>query len=102
MGLTFRSPKAHMVYRRNQRLGDILRSFGLKVATQNYTYSASGRMISGQNVYAILQGPRADATEAIVLIAAWRNMDGEINHSGVSLVLTLARYFKSTFSDIYA
>ncbi|KAF2500116.1 Glycosylphosphatidylinositol:protein transamidase, GAA1 component [Lophium mytilinum] len=79
---------------RNQRLAEILRSSGLKVATQNYEYSASGRTISGQNVYGILQGPRADATEAIVLIAAWRNMDGEINHSGVALVLTLARYFK--------
>lgn len=42
----------------------------------------------------MLQGPRADATEAIVLIAAIKNMDGQINHSGVALVLTLARYFK--------
>jgi glycosylphosphatidylinositol transamidase len=45
-------------------------------------------------VYAILQGPRADATEAIVLVAAWKNMAGNVNHSGVALVLTLARYFK--------
>jgi glycosylphosphatidylinositol transamidase len=45
-------------------------------------------------VYAILQGPRADATEAIVLIGAWKNMDDEVNISGVALVLTLARYFK--------
>jgi glycosylphosphatidylinositol transamidase len=44
-------------------------------------------------VYSILQGPRADATEAVVLIAAWRNMAGAINYSGVALVLTLARYF---------
>jgi glycosylphosphatidylinositol transamidase len=29
-----------------------------------------------------------------VLIGAWKNMDGEINNSGVALVLTLARYFK--------
>ncbi|KAF2704174.1 Glycosylphosphatidylinositol:protein transamidase, GAA1 component [Pleomassaria siparia CBS 279.74] len=79
---------------RNQRLGDILRSSNLKVATQKYSYATSGRNISDENVYAILQGPRADATEAIVLIAAWRNMDNEINHSGVALVLTLARYFK--------
>lgn len=79
---------------RTQRLGDILRSSGLKVSTQKYEYSSSGRTISGQNVYAILQGPRADATEAIVLVGAWTNMDGVVNHSGVALVLTLARYFK--------
>ena len=79
---------------RNQRLSEILRSSKLKVATQKYSYAASGRNISNENVYAILQGPRADATEAIVLIAAWRNMDDEVNHSGVALLLTLARYFK--------
>jgi len=45
-------------------------------------------------VYAVLQGPRADATEAMVLIGAWRNMDNAINYSGLALVLTLARYFK--------
>ena len=42
----------------------------------------------------MLQGPRADATEAIVLIGAWKNMNDEVNTSGVALVLTLARYFK--------
>ena len=30
----------------------------------------------------------------MVLAAAWRNMDGVVNQSGVALVLTLARYFK--------
>ncbi|KAF2470317.1 Glycosylphosphatidylinositol:protein transamidase, GAA1 component [Lindgomyces ingoldianus] len=82
------------VQERTQRLGDIFRSSNLKVATQKYEYHASGRNISNQNVYAILHGPRADATEAIVLIGAWRNMADEVNHSGVALVLTLARYFK--------
>jgi len=75
-------------------LVEILRSAGLKVGSQKYQYQASGAAISGENVYALLQGPRADATEALVLIAAWRNMNGEINHNGVALVLTLARYFK--------
>lgn len=42
----------------------------------------------------MLQGPRADATEAMVLIGPWRNMDNKINYSGVALVLSLARYFK--------
>ncbi|KAF2660690.1 Glycosylphosphatidylinositol:protein transamidase, GAA1 component [Lophiostoma macrostomum CBS 122681] len=82
------------VEERTQRLSDIFRSSNLKVATQRYSYQAAGRNISNQNVYAVLQGPRADATEAIVLIGAWTNMDGQINHSGVALVLTLARYFK--------
>lgn len=46
-------------------------------------------------MYSILHAPRGDATEAVVLVAAWRNMDEELNQSGVALVLTLARYFKS-------
>jgi glycosylphosphatidylinositol transamidase len=79
---------------RRESLVEILSSAGLKVSTQNYRYKASGSSIEGDNVYALLQGPRADATEAIVLIAAWRNMKGDINYSGVALVLTLARYFK--------
>ena len=54
--------------------------------------------MTGQNVYALIQGPRADATEAIVLIGAWKTMNGEINQSGVALVLTLARYFKRVSS----
>lgn len=78
-------------------MGDILRSAGLKVAEQKFEYSTSNRTISGKNIYAILQGPRADATEAIVLMASWTTVDGEINHSGVALVLTLARYFSSKF-----
>lgn len=79
---------------RTEKLTELLRGAGVKVATQKYSYAASGRNISNENVYAVLQGPRADATEAIVLIASWTTMDGrEINHSGVALLLTLARYF---------
>mgnify|MGYP004502856725 CR=1 FL=1 len=80
--------------RRSASLGDIFRSNNLKVATQKYAYHVSNRTIANENVYAILQGPRADATEAIVLIGAWTNMADEVNTSGVALVLTLARYFK--------
>ena len=72
----------------------MFREQNLKVATQKYNYTVSNRTIANENVYAILQGPRADATEAIVLIAAWRNMADEVNNSGVALILTLARYFK--------
>ncbi|USP73138.1 hypothetical protein yc1106_00412 [Curvularia clavata] len=79
---------------RSQKLEAIFREQNLKVATQHYNYTISNRTIANENVYAILQGPRADATEAVVLIGAWTNMDDELNNSGVALVLTLARYFK--------
>ncbi len=82
--------------RRSEKLAELLRDCGLKVGRQRYEYSSAGSTVSGENVYAILQGPRADATEAIVLIGAWKNMDDVINYSGVALVLTLARYFKRT------
>lgn len=80
----------------NDKLEGILGGIGLKVARQNYTYESSGFVYTGQNVYAVLQAPRGDATEAIVLVAPWRNMQEELNKQGTALTLTLARYFKST------
>jgi len=71
-----------------------LRAIGLKAATQDYSWNVAGEEIKGTNVYGVLQGPRADATEAMVLIAAWRNFEGNINYSGVALALALTRYFK--------
>ncbi|KAH7094952.1 Gaa1-like protein [Paraphoma chrysanthemicola] len=82
------------VEERSKALESIFLEQNLKVATQKYNYTFSNHSIVNENVYAILQGPRADATEAIVLIGAWKNMDDEMNNSGVALVLTLARYFK--------
>lgn len=79
---------------RVQTFRDIFKSAGLKTASQQFAYTFNGGNASGENAYAILQGPRADATEAVVLIAAWRTYDDQINYSGVALVLTLARYFK--------
>jgi len=67
---------------------------GLKAARQEYSFNIPGVEVKGTNVYGLLRGPRADATEAMVLIAAWRNFDGEVNYSAVALALTLARYFK--------
>ncbi|PLN77312.1 Gaa1-domain-containing protein [Aspergillus taichungensis] len=78
----------------SDKIQSILRAAGLKVATQNYEYSSSGITHQGQNVYAIINAPRGDATEAIVLVAAWKTADGELNLNGVTLALTLARYFK--------
>ncbi|KAF6841542.1 glycosylphosphatidylinositol transamidase [Colletotrichum musicola] len=78
----------------NDKLEGILSDVGLKVGRQNYTYESAGDVYSGENIYAILQAPRGDATEAIVLVAAWRTIDGHFNQNGVPLALTLARYFK--------
>ncbi|KAK0997437.1 Glycosyl phosphatidyl inositol protein transamidase complex subunit [Friedmanniomyces endolithicus] len=75
-------------------LENVLREIGLKVAAQPYRFTVAGEEVEGTNVYGLLQGPRADATEAMVLMAAWRNFENEINYSGLALALTLARYFK--------
>lgn len=78
----------------SDKIQSILKATGLKVATQNYEYTSSGITHQGQNVYAIIQAPRGDATEAIVLVAAWKTVEDELNLNGVTLALTLARYFK--------
>ena len=78
----------------SNKLGEIFKSAGLRSARQKYEYQAAGITYTGENVYAILHAPRGDATEAIVLVAAWTNMDGELNQNGVALTLELARYFK--------
>ena len=83
-----------MKCRVNDKLEEFFKASGLKVARQKYEYKSAGETYKGENIYAILHAPRGDATEAIVLVGAWRNMDGVINRSGVALVLTLARYFK--------
>ncbi|KAM0249353.1 hypothetical protein ACHAQJ_009069 [Trichoderma viride] len=81
-------------YEVNDKLETILTGFGVKVGRQNYTYHSAGQIYTGENVYGILQAPRGDATEAIVLVAAWKSIDEQLNRNGVALVLTLARYFK--------
>ncbi|OJJ57441.1 hypothetical protein ASPSYDRAFT_153786 [Aspergillus sydowii CBS 593.65] len=78
----------------SEKIQSILKASGLKVATQGYEYTSSGITHQGENIYAIIQAPRGDATEAIVLVAAWKTVDGELNLNGVTLALTLARYFK--------
>ena len=81
----------------NDRLEEVLTSVGLKVGRQNYTYHSAGEVYTGQNIYGILQAPRGDATEAIVLVAAWKTVEEQLNRNGVSLALTLVRYFKRMF-----
>lgn len=80
---------------------EIFRGQGLKAGTQKYEYHAAGNTYKGENAYAVLEAPRGDATEAIVLCAAWRNMDGQLNESGVALALALARYFKRKRITLY-
>ena len=86
--------KAERARRISEKLAEIFKSSGLKVAKQKYRYTIAGNEYSGENVYAVLHAPRGDATEAIVLVAAWKNMEEQLNQSGVALALTLARYFK--------
>lgn len=78
----------------SEKVQSILQAAGLKVATQNYEYTSAGLVYRGQNTYAIINAPRGDATEAIVLVAAWKTVNGELNTNGITLALTLARYFK--------
>ncbi|KAK2802135.1 hypothetical protein FQN50_007499 [Emmonsiellopsis sp. PD_5] len=78
----------------SQKIQSIFQESGLKVATQGYEYRSAGNVHTGQNVYSVIQAPRGDATEAIVLVAAWKTIDDELNLNGVTLALTLARYFK--------
>ncbi|WYZ43042.1 hypothetical protein EsH8_VI_000741 [Colletotrichum jinshuiense] len=88
------SVKDRSNYEINDKLEGILKNVGLKVGRQNYTYESAGDVYTGENIYAILQAPRGDATEAIVLVAAWKTVDDKFNQNGVPLALTLARYFK--------
>ncbi|KAF4121598.1 GPI-anchor transamidase subunit GAA1 [Geosmithia morbida] len=81
-------------YEINDKLEEVLKGLGVKVGRQSYAYRAGGNEYRGENVYGILQAPRGDATEAMVLVAAWKSIDGDLNRNGVSLALTLARYFK--------
>ncbi|PFH63310.1 hypothetical protein XA68_14962 [Ophiocordyceps unilateralis] len=81
-------------HRINDEVESILKGVGIKVGRQNYTYQSAGAKFVGENVYGILQAPRGDATEAIVLVAAWKSIEGKLNRNGVALALTLARYFK--------
>lgn len=76
-----------------QKVQELFHNAGVKTARQRYSYSSSGRTYRGENVYGVLRAPRGDGTEAIVLVAALRNAADEDNLNGVTLLLTLSRYF---------
>ncbi len=79
---------------RTAKIQDLFHNAGLKTAAQKYRYTSSGQVHEGENVYAILHAPRGDGTEAIVLTAAIRNIEDDLNLNGVTLLISLARYFK--------
>jgi GPI-anchor transamidase subunit GAA1 len=85
----------------NDKLEQFFKVSGLKVARQRYEYKSAGQTYTGENIYAILHAPRGDATEAIVLVGGWKNMEDQLNRSGVALILTLARYFKRMVHPFY-
>lgn len=78
----------------------MLQRLHLKTGQQRYDLPEKqfGIGANGTNVYGILRAPRGDATEAIVLSASWRTIDGKIDVGGVSLLLSLAGYFKRIIS----
>lgn len=79
---------------RSAKIKQLFHNAGLKTATQKYRYTSSGQVYEGENVYAVLHAPRGDGTEAIVLTAAIRNIDNTLNLNGVTLLISLSRYFK--------
>lgn len=79
----------------SDKVQSIFEEAGLKFARQKYEYKSAGVTHQGENSYAIIHAPRGDATEAIVLVAPWLTADDKRNLNGVTLALTLARYFKS-------
>lgn len=86
-----------IIVRVSDKVQSILEAAGLKFARQKYEYTSAGITHQGENSYAIIHAPRGDATEAIVLVAPWKTADDKLNLNGVTLALTLARYFKSEY-----
>ncbi|KAJ5321751.1 Gaa1-like [Penicillium brevicompactum] len=86
--------KAEVTAGVSDKVQSIFEEAGLKFARQKYEYKSAGVTHQGENSYAIIHAPRGDATEAIVLVAPWLTADDKRNLNGVTLALTLARYFK--------
>jgi GPI-anchor transamidase subunit GAA1 len=81
---------------RSNKIEELFQNAGLKTSRQKYAYQSAGEKYWGENVYSVLNAPRGDSTEAIVLVAALKNIEGKDNVNGVTLLITLARYFKRT------
>ncbi|KAF0447035.1 Gaa1-domain-containing protein [Gigaspora margarita] len=73
-----------------------LRKAGLKTATQNFSVISSGKVISGINTFGVLNSPRTDGTEALVLSAPWKSKDGvTTNVNGIAAALSIVKFFKN-------
>lgn len=79
---------------RVQSIESIFINAGMKAARQSYNVTMGSRHHSGTNVYGLLEAPRGDATEALLLNAAWQDREGNVNEGGVTQLLALARYFR--------
>ncbi|CAG8663327.1 10706_t:CDS:2, partial [Paraglomus occultum] len=72
-----------------------LRKSGFKTATQNFTVNVLGKPITGVNIFAVLNAPRGDGTEALVLSAPWKSKDGITdNINGVAAALSIGKSLK--------
>ncbi|KAK5072811.1 Glycosyl phosphatidyl inositol protein transamidase complex subunit [Lithohypha guttulata] len=78
---------------RNKKIRELFANSGIKSAVQPFKYTVGGVEYEGENVYGIVHAPRGDGTESIVIVAPIKNFEGQMNTNGVTLLLTLARYF---------
>jgi glycosylphosphatidylinositol transamidase len=90
------TPRSFLMLRYVEQFERILQSLQLKTGKQYYELPEDvfGIGVNGTNVYGILRAPRGDATEVIVLSTSWKTLDGQTDLGGVSLLMSLARYFK--------
>ncbi|BFZ59186.1 Glycosyl phosphatidyl inositol protein transamidase complex subunit [Saitoella coloradoensis] len=75
------------------KVEEVFDLIGLNNARQTYRVKMNQTDEEKTNVYGILRAPRGDTTEAIVLGASWKSIQGGDNDHAVALVLGLARYF---------
>ncbi|KAJ1982423.1 Glycosyl phosphatidyl inositol protein transamidase complex subunit [Dimargaris verticillata] len=75
-----------------------LQRLGYHAETQSFQYTQTfvNQTWAGTNVHGVLHAPRADTTEALMLVAPWRfaTDPNRSNLSGVAHVLALAQYFR--------
>ncbi|KAG0143144.1 hypothetical protein CROQUDRAFT_66493 [Cronartium quercuum f. sp. fusiforme G11] len=87
---------------RAQAIRSAFEKIGLKSEIQSYHFNSpiSNKLIlNGTNVHAILQAPRTDGTESLVLMASWLSRKpksdskgGDLNVRGIASILALANY----------
>ncbi|GMM32877.1 GPI-anchor transamidase subunit [Saccharomycopsis crataegensis] len=82
---------ANSTIERNAEVKNYLTEAGYTAAEHHYTPSNANE--SGSNVYGILNAPRGDGTEAMVIVAPWTTSDGTYNENGIALAMGMARYF---------